>query len=104
MSRGLVRIRRECSPCLGATSPNGWTFGLPNEVFFTPEGTAFDGPGIPPDIHVEVFAAADVAAGKDPGMAKALEILRNGGNIAVHDGSDYVYNVWIAFYSTDGSK
>lgn len=68
------------SDVLDRRLPNGWTFGLPNEVFFTPEGTAFDGPGIPPDIRVEVFAPSDLAAGKDPGLAKALEILRVGGN------------------------
>jgi len=56
--------------------PNGWIFGLPNEVYRTPEGTAFDGPGIPPDIPVPVFAAPDVTAGKDPAMAAAAEILR----------------------------
>ena len=84
--------------------PNGWTFGLPNEVFFTPEGTAFDGPGIPPDIHVEVFAPADVAAGKDPGMAKALDILRNAGNTAVHDDTNSVYNFFLCFLLNDRSK
>ena len=68
------------SDVLERTLPNGWKFGLPNEVFFTAEGSAFDGPGIPPDIHVEVFAYSDLAAGKDPGMAKALEILQVGGN------------------------
>ena len=35
----------------------------------------FDGSGIPPDIRIPVFAAADVSAEKDPAMAKALEIL-----------------------------
>jgi C-terminal processing protease CtpA/Prc len=60
---------------LGRRLPNGWTFGLPNEVFLTPEGTAFDGSGIPPDIRIPVFAASDVSAGKDPAMAKALQIL-----------------------------
>jgi hypothetical protein len=64
------------SDVLGRRLPNGWRFGLPNEVFRTPEGTAFDGPGIPPDIAVPVFGDADVAAGKDPGIAAALEILR----------------------------
>ncbi|MGO9256625.1 MAG: S41 family peptidase [Bryobacteraceae bacterium] len=59
--------------------PNGWVFGLPNEVYRTAEGHAFGGPGIPPDIAVPVFAAADVAAGKDPAIARALEILRGGG-------------------------
>ncbi len=56
--------------------PNGWRFGLPNEVFRTPAGTTFDGSGIPPDITVPVFADEDVAAGRDPGVAKALEVLR----------------------------
>jgi len=55
--------------------PNGWRFGLPNEVFRTPEGTTFDGMGIPPDIPVPVFADEDVTAGKDPGLAKALQVL-----------------------------
>ncbi len=57
--------------------PNGWRFGLPNEVFRTPERSTFDGIGITPDIAVPVFADEDVAAGRDPGMAKALQMLRN---------------------------
>jgi C-terminal processing protease CtpA/Prc len=55
--------------------PNGWTFGLPNEVFRTPDGRTFDGPGIPPDVRVPVFTRADLASGKDPGMATALDVL-----------------------------
>jgi hypothetical protein len=57
--------------------PNGWVFGLPNEVYRTTAGAAFDGLGIPPDVNVPVFAAFDIAAGKDPAMAAALQILRN---------------------------
>lgn len=64
------------SDVLGRRLPNGWRFGLPNEVFRTPQGTTFDGPGIPPDTAVRVFADVDVAAGRDPGLAKALEMLR----------------------------
>jgi C-terminal processing protease CtpA/Prc len=64
------------SDVLGRRLPNGWRFGLPNEVFRTPQGTTFDGPGIPPDVAVLVFGDEDVAAGKDPGVAKAMEILR----------------------------
>jgi len=63
------------SDVYGRTLPNGWGFGLPNEVFLTPDGKAFDGSGIPPDIQVPVFAPADLAAGKDPAMAKAIEVL-----------------------------
>jgi len=64
------------SDVLGRSLPNGWLFGLPNEVYRTSDGRAFDGAGIPPDISVPVFAAADVAAGKDPAMARGLEVLR----------------------------
>ena len=64
------------SDVLSRHLPNGWRFGLPNEVFRTPQRTTFDGGGIPPDVAVPVFADEDVAAGRDPGVAKALEILR----------------------------
>jgi Peptidase family S41 len=63
------------SDVLGRKLPNGWRFGLPNEIYRTAEGKIFDLVGIPPDIEVPVFADADVAAGKDPAMARALEIL-----------------------------
>jgi len=55
--------------------PNGWVFGLPNEVYRTPNGDAFDGPGIPPEIPVTVFGASDVTAGRDAAMAAAKEVL-----------------------------
>jgi C-terminal processing protease CtpA/Prc len=63
------------SDVLGRQLPNGWRFGLPNEIYRTADGTIFDLVGIPPDIEVPVFADADVAAGKDPAMARALEVL-----------------------------
>jgi hypothetical protein len=55
--------------------PNGWRFGLPNERFVT-DGKTWDGPGIPPDVEVPVFAKADLEAGKDVALAKAVEIVR----------------------------
>jgi hypothetical protein len=73
------------SDVLGRRLPNRWRFGLPNEVFLTPDGKAFDGPGIPPDIPVPVFAASDLAAGKDPAMAKALEVLASARAQTRHD-------------------
>jgi hypothetical protein len=60
------------SDVLRRTLPNGWYFGLPNEVFRSPDGKTFDGAGIPPDIEVPVFAADDLAAGRDPGLERAL--------------------------------
>ncbi len=75
------------SDVLSRHLPNGWRFGLPNEVFRTPQGTTYDGVGIPTDITVPVFADEDVAAGKDPGMARALEVLRGTNVSSVHHGS-----------------
>ena len=36
------------SDVLGRKLANGWTFGLPNEIYLTKDGKAFDGPGVPP--------------------------------------------------------
>ncbi len=63
------------SDVLGRQLPNGWRFGLPNEIYRTADGTIFDLVGIPPDIEVPVFADADVTAGNDPALARALQIL-----------------------------
>jgi hypothetical protein len=63
------------SDVLGRRLPNGWFFGLPNEVYRTSEGHTFDGAGIPPDIPIHVFAAEDLAAGKDPALERAIEAL-----------------------------
>ena len=66
------------SDVLGRRLPNGWRFGLPNEVFRAADGKTFDGPGIPPDIAVPVFADQDLKAGRDPGLARAVAALRSG--------------------------
>lgn len=58
--------------------PNGWIFELPNAVYRTSEGRAFDVFGLPPDVPVPVFADNDVASGRDPAMATALHLLNRG--------------------------
>jgi hypothetical protein len=55
--------------------PNGWTFALPNAIYRTADGVAFDVEGIPPDIEVRVFDDGDVAAREDPAMGMALRVL-----------------------------
>jgi hypothetical protein len=52
--------------------PNGWTIYLSNEIYRTKEGESFEVGGVPPDIAVPVFAANDIAAGRDPALAAAL--------------------------------
>jgi hypothetical protein len=63
------------SDVLGRKLPNGWSFGLPNEIYLTKDGKAFDGPGVPPDIEVPIFPADDLANGRDTALNKALELL-----------------------------
>ena len=63
------------SDVLGRKLPNGWSFGLPDEVYLTKDGKAFDGPGVPPDIDVPIFPAEDLANSRDSALNKALELL-----------------------------
>ncbi len=63
------------SDVLGRKLPNGWSFRLPNEIYLTKDGKAFDGPGVPPDIEVPIFPAGDLASGRDSAIDKALEVL-----------------------------
>ena len=63
------------SDVLGRRLPNGWRFGLANELFLTRDGQYFDGPGIPPDIEVPVFRQPDLDDGRDPALEKAIELL-----------------------------
>lgn len=57
--------------------PNGWIFGLPNELFLDEQGHHYDGVGIDPHHRVPVFDRQDLAAGRDPAVDKALEVLRS---------------------------
>jgi C-terminal processing protease CtpA/Prc len=55
--------------------PNGWRFGLPNEVFLTERGKHFEASGVSPDIRIPVFPKADLEAGRDSALEKAIEML-----------------------------
>ena len=55
--------------------PNGWYFGMPNEVFLTEGGRHFEVTGVPPDIAVPVFSRDDLKMGRDSALNKALALL-----------------------------
>ncbi|HMG33239.1 MAG TPA: S41 family peptidase [Blastocatellia bacterium] len=55
--------------------PNGWRFGLPNEVFLTEQGKHFEASGVPPDTRIPVFQKTDLDAGRDSALEKAIELL-----------------------------
>jgi prepilin-type processing-associated H-X9-DG protein len=57
------------------TLPNGWRFGLPNQILVTKDGIAFDGSGIPPDNRVPVFPREDLDKGRDGALEKGLEVI-----------------------------
>jgi C-terminal processing protease CtpA/Prc len=66
------------SDVLGRRLPNGWRFGLPNEVFLTEGGRHFEVVGVPPDIAAPVFTREDIRAGRDSALDKALELVSRG--------------------------
>ena len=63
------------SDVLGRKLPNGWSFGLPNEIYLTKDGRAFDETGVPPDVEVPIFPTEDLANGRDSALNKAVELL-----------------------------
>ncbi|MFE1775949.1 S41 family peptidase [Streptomyces sp. NPDC059008] len=63
------------SDILDRRLPNGWTFGLPNEEFLTPDGRTFDGPGIPPAVPTPVFTEEELSARQDSALTRARKLL-----------------------------
>lgn len=63
------------SDVLSRHLPNGWRFGLPNEVFLTEDGKHFEVAGVPPDVRVPVFPRQDFEQERDTVLEKALELL-----------------------------
>jgi Peptidase family S41 len=57
--------------------PNGWTFGLPNETYETPNGQRFEGIGIAAEIEMPSFTDEQLAQSQDLPLEAALTKLRN---------------------------
>jgi carboxyl-terminal processing protease len=62
------------SDMLEKSLPNGWQFGLSNQVVFAHDGQVYEEVGIPPDVEVEVSSKA-LGSDRDPVLDEALEIL-----------------------------
>lgn len=65
------------SDVLNRHLPNGWRFGLPNEVYFDAEGHSFDGAGIPPEDRVPFFSQKDVREGRDAALEAAIRMIKD---------------------------
>jgi C-terminal processing protease CtpA/Prc len=63
------------SDILSRSLPNGWYFHLPNEVYLTADGRAFDATGVPPDVRVPFFIGADLQNGHDLALEEAIQQL-----------------------------
>jgi hypothetical protein len=57
--------------------PNGWSFGVPNETYETPNGQRFEGIGIAPEMEVSSFTDDQLAQSQDLPLEAALKKLRN---------------------------
>jgi hypothetical protein len=64
------------SDVLNRTLPNGWKFRLPNEIYLTADGKAFDGTGLPPDVPVNFLTHEDLNLGRDAALEEAQTVLR----------------------------
>ena len=53
---------------------DGGRVTAPNLAFYNEEGWRVENEGVPPDVEVEQWPA-DVAAGKDPQLDKAIEVI-----------------------------
>ncbi|WP_167472643.1 S41 family peptidase [Nocardia arthritidis] len=49
-----------------------WAFALPNEIFLTADGRAFDGTGIPPELAEPVFTDEEFAQDRDSAFDRAV--------------------------------
>jgi hypothetical protein len=65
------------SDVLRRALPNGWYIGLPNEVYYTQDGKAFDATGVPPYIHVPFFTPRDLLGSRDAALEEAVRELSN---------------------------
>jgi hypothetical protein len=54
--------------------PNGWSYRIPREIFFSPIRQTVEGIGIAPDFPVWI-SKADSLAGRDPILERAIDLL-----------------------------
>ena len=58
--------------------PNGWRYSLSYQKYFSADMVCYEGKGVPVDI--ELFnSKADIEAGTDPLITRALEVLKSNG-------------------------
>ena len=56
--------------------PNGWSYRMTTSLISEPDGTTYEGQGIPPDI-VQYLTPVDVRANVDSQLNRAIDFLRD---------------------------
>ncbi|MEM7200994.1 MAG: S41 family peptidase [Planctomycetota bacterium] len=82
--RALPHVTTVGRPTSGALSdildkelPNGWSFGLSNEVYTDHRGVCHEGRGIPPDVAMDIFDPEDITQhGHADAIAKIVEMAK----------------------------
>jgi carboxyl-terminal processing protease len=57
--------------------PNGWSLTVSNEVYTDSEGKLWEGPGIPPQVDLEVFSKTDVMTGHVAAVGAVVDMARS---------------------------
>lgn len=64
------------SDILGKTLPNGWDLGLSNEIYVDHKGVCHEGPGVPPEIKMNIFDPEDITrVGHTEAIEKIAKII-----------------------------
>ena len=77
----LPHVTRVGQPTLGIFSddlakhlPNGWVTSISNEVYAGPDGTVYEGSGVPPQVTVPVFRQYDLRGALKLAVEKAMDL------------------------------
>jgi len=68
------------SDILPKTLPNGWDLGLTNEVYVDHKGVCHEGPGVPPQVRMDIFDPKDIVKiGHVESIKKVVKLALDGG-------------------------
>lgn len=69
------QTRGALSDILDKSLPNGWEFGLSNEVYLDAKSVMWEGRGIIPDKNISVFSNHDLTTGHQKAISEILQLI-----------------------------
>ena len=73
--------RGSLSNILSKPLPNGWSVNLSNEIYLDAQRKRWEGTGIPPQVPIEIFSAADVTVGHVEAIRAIVGAIKRGAPI-----------------------